>query len=139
MDAIGNCLSIVRDEAEYTTSSSFKLLFDPVLLIGGEWGTGKTHLLCDITTERLTREDPTVLVLAKNFEGSVLADICARLGEATSVEGKFAELEAIGQGARGRTVFIVDGVNEGRRQEWRQAQIGRESGREGEGQDGERA
>src|SRR3546814_5950240 len=97
MDAIGNCLSIVRDEAEYTTSSSFKLLFDPVLLIGGEWGTGKTHLLCDITTERLTREDPTVLVLAKNFEGSVLADICARLGEATSVrsEEQTSELQSL--------------------------------------------
>lgn len=121
MDAIDSCLRIVRDEAEYVASSSFKLLFDPILLIGGEWGTGKTHLLCDVTSERLTREAPTVLVLAKNFEGNVLADICARLGVATSVEDKFAELEDAGRGARGRTVFIVDGVNEGRRREWRQA------------------
>lgn len=121
MDAIGSCLRVVRDEAEYAASSSFKLLFDPILLIGGEWGTGKTHLLCDVTSERLTREAPTVLVLAKNFEGNVLADICARLGEATSVEDKFAELEDAGRGARGRTVVIVDGVNEGRRRDWRQA------------------
>ncbi|VWC87547.1 AAA ATPase [Burkholderia lata] len=121
MDAIGNCLRVVRDEAEYVASSSFKLLFDPILLIGGEWGTGKTHLLCDVTSERLIREDPTVLVLAKNFEGNVLADICARLGELTSVEDKFAELESVGRGARGRTVVIIDGVNEGRRREWRKA------------------
>lgn len=121
LDAIGRCLRVVRDEAEYAGSPSFKLLSDPLLLIGGEWGTGKTHLLCDVTSERLAREAPTVLVLAKNFEGDVLADICARLGEATSVEEKFAELEGAGQGARGRTVFVVDGVNEGRRREWRQA------------------
>ncbi|VVD85064.1 hypothetical protein [Pandoraea fibrosis] len=121
MNAIGSCLRIVRDETEYTVGPSFKLLFDPVLLIGGEWGTGKTHLLCDVTSKRLTCEAPTVLVLAKNFEGNVLADICARLGEASSVEDKFAELEDAGRGERGRTVFIIDGVNEGRRREWRKA------------------
>lgn len=121
LDAIGRCLRVVRDEAEYAISPSFALLSDPLLLIGGEWGTGKTHLLCDVTCERLASEAPTVLVLAKNFEGDVLADICARFGEATSVEDKFAELERAGQGARGRTVFVVDGVNEGRRREWRQA------------------
>ncbi|WP_260436892.1 ATP-binding protein [Burkholderia contaminans] len=121
MDAIRSCLRVVRDEAEYAASSSFKLLFDPILLIGGEWGTGKTHLLCDVTSERLTRQAPTVLVLAKNFEGNVLADIRARLGEATSIEDTFAELENAGRGARGRTIFIIDGINEGRRREWRQA------------------
>lgn len=119
MDAIGKCLRIVRDEAEYVGSSSFKLLFDPVLLIGGEWGTGKTHLLCDVTSQRLASEAPTVLLLAKNFEGDVLADLCARLGEPTLVKDKFAELEDAGRGIKGRTVFIVDGVNEGRRREWR--------------------
>ena len=121
LNAIDRCLRVVRDEAEYASSPSFKLLSDPILLIGGEWGTGKTHLLCDVTSERLAREAPTALVLAKNFEGDVLADICARLGESTSVEDKFTELEGAGQGARGRTVFIVDGVNEGRRREWRYA------------------
>ncbi len=121
MDAISRCVRVVRDEVEYAASASFKLLFDPVLLISGEWGTGKTHFLCDVTSERLTRNAPTALVLAKNFEGDILADICARLGEATSVEDEFEKLELAGRGASGRTVFIVDGVNEGRRREWRHA------------------
>lgn len=121
LDAIYSCLRVVREEAEYAASSSFKLLFDPILLIGGEWGTGKTHLMCDVTSERLIREAPTVLLLAKNFEGNVLEDVCSRLGDGTSIEKKFAELEEAGQGAGGRTIFIVDGINEGRRREWRQA------------------
>lgn len=121
MDSIYRCLGVVRDETEYAASPSFKLLFNPILLIGGEWGTGKTHLLCDVTSERLTREAPTVLVLAKNFEGKVLTDICARLGRSTSVEAKFSELDVAGQGANERAIFIVDGVNEGRRREWRLA------------------
>lgn len=121
LNEIGSCLRVVRDEVEYVASPSFKLLADPFLLISGEWGTGKTHLLCDVTSERLAHEAPTVLALAKNFEGDVLANICKHIGEATSIKDKFAELEAAGQGARGRTVFFVDGINEGRRREWRQA------------------
>ncbi|MFJ2994164.1 hypothetical protein [Pandoraea sp. NPDC087047] len=121
VNAIGSCLSIVRDEMDYAVSPSFKLLFEPTLLIGGEWGTGKTHLLCDVTSERITRGAPTVLVLAKNFEGNILSDICARLGGVSSIKDKFAELENVGRGMQGRTVFIVDGVNEGRRRDWQRA------------------
>lgn len=121
LNAISRCLSVIRDETEYAKSASFKLLFDPSLLIRGEWGTGKTHFLCDVTSERLANGSPTVLVLAKNFEGHVLADLCARLGAPASINERFAELEDAGRGAKGRTVFIVDGVNEGRRREWRQA------------------
>lgn len=121
LDAAGNCLRVVRDELEYALSPSFKLLYDPFLLIGGEWGTGKTHLLCDVTSERIGREAPTVLVLAKNFEGNVLKEICALLGDSKSLEHKFSELDSLGLGILERTVFIVDGVNEGRRREWRQA------------------
>lgn len=120
IEAIGNCLRVIRDEVEYASTSSFKLLFDPLLLISGEWGTGKTHLMCDVTSERLTCNAPTVLLLAKNFQGDVLTDFCARLGEKSSVTRRFAELEEAGRGVKGRTVFIVDGVNEGRRSEWRQ-------------------
>jgi hypothetical protein len=121
IDAISNCLRVVRNELEYTTSSSFKLLFEPFLLICGEWGTGKTHFLCDVTYDRLTRNAPTVLVLAKNFEGDVLADICGRMGEPNSIEDMFAKMEEYGKGALGRTVFIVDGVNEGHRRHWKNA------------------
>jgi len=121
MDSIGSCLRVIRDEAEYAASPSFKLLFDPVLMIGGEWGTGKTHLLCDFTSDRLVQGLPTALVLAKNFQGNALAEICARLEPSASVEDQFAKLADAGSGASGRALFIVDGVNEGRRREWRKA------------------
>ena len=50
---IGRCVSIVRDEKEFVQSPAFKVLFDPKLLVSGEWGTGKTHLLCDVTQGRI--------------------------------------------------------------------------------------
>lgn len=121
LELIDRCLRIIREEVEFSNSPSFKLLSDPLLLISGEWGTGKTHLLCDVTSERLSRDAPTVLVLAKNFEGNVLKDICTHLHKTASIEEIFKDLEIAGQGANGRTILIIDGINEGRRREWQQA------------------
>jgi len=119
--SIDRCLSVVRDELDYAGSTSFKLLYSPRLLIAGEWGTGKTHLLCDVTTERLGRAAPTILVLAKNFQGDVLADIGAQMAAGISLEVQFTWLSEAAGNAEERALVIIDGVNEGRRREWRQA------------------
>ncbi|MFA2532721.1 NACHT domain-containing protein [Pseudomonas chlororaphis] len=121
MSAISRCLAIVSDEKEYIQSPAFKVLFDPKLLVGGEWGTGKTHLLCDVTQERISRNQPTVLVLAKNFEGSVVAEICSRIQTELTIAEVFDRLGELANESAGRTIFILEGVNEGRRREWRDA------------------
>ena len=64
---------------KYIQSPAFKVLFDPNLLVSGEWGTGKTHLLCDFTQDRIGRSEATVLVLAKNFQGNIVTEICSRI------------------------------------------------------------
>jgi hypothetical protein len=121
MNAIGRCLAIVRDEKEYIQSAAFKVLADPQLLVSGEWGTGKTHLLCDVTQIRVGRGHATVLVLAKNFQGSVVAEICARIEAGRTAVEVFDRLEELANVTGERAVIIVDGVNEGRRREWREA------------------
>lgn len=121
MNAIGRCLGIVRDEKEYIRSPAFKVLFDPMLLVGGEWGTGKTHLLCDVTQDRIGRRQATVLVLAKNFQGSVVAEICARIGAGRTAVEVFDRLEELANETSERAVVVLDGVNEGSRREWREA------------------
>ncbi|MDR4461906.1 MAG: hypothetical protein MRJ67_15530 [Nitrospirales bacterium] len=121
INAILRCLSVVREEKEYTTTSAFKVLYDPHLLVSGEWGTGKTHLLCDVTQERINRGQATVLVLAKNFEGHVVSEICGRIEPTRMAEEVFDRLQEVACRLGERAVVIVDGVNEGRRREWRQA------------------
>lgn len=121
MNAIGRCLAIVRDEKEYIQSPAFKVLFDPQLLVSGEWGTGKTHLLCDVTQDRIGRGQATVLVLAKNFQGSVIEEICARIEAGRTAVEVFDRLEKLANETAERAVVILDGVNEGRRREWREA------------------
>ena len=118
---IGRCLAVVREEKEYIQSSAFKVLFDPNLLVTGEWGTGKTHLLCDVTQDRIGRSRATVLVLAKNFQGSVVAEICSRIENGRTAVEVFDRLEELAYETGERAVVIVDGVNEGRRPEWQEA------------------
>ncbi len=121
MNAIGRCLSIVREETEFIQSPAFKVLFDPQLLVRGEWGTGKTHLLCDFTQDRVDRGNATILVLAKNFQGSVVAEICSQIDPGRTVVEVFNRLEALANETAERAVVILEGVNEGRRIEWREA------------------
>ena len=118
---IGRCVSILRDEMEFVESPAFKALFDPKLLVSGEWGTGKTHLLCDVAQDRIGRNQATVLVLAKNFQGNIVAEICSRIETGHTAVEVFDRLEVLASKSTERAVVIVDGVNEGRRSEWRKA------------------
>ena len=121
MNAIGRCLVILRDEKEYIRSSAFKVLFDPKLLVRGEWGTGKTHLLCDVAQERIGRSQATVLVLAKNFQGNVVVEICSRIKTGRTAVQVFDRLEELACESAERAIVMLDGINEGGRREWRDA------------------
>jgi hypothetical protein len=116
--AIGRCLAIVGEEKEYTDTATFKVLCDPQLLLKGEWGTGKTHLLCDITQKRIDRGQATLLVLAKNFQGQVVKEICGRIEAGRTTEEIFDQIQEAASRLRERAIIVVDGVNEGRRREW---------------------
>lgn len=121
INAIGRCLAVVREEKEYTDTAAFKVLCDPQLLVSGEWGTGKTHSLCDVTQDRIGRSQATVLVLAKNFQGHVVTEICGQIEAGRTAEEVFDQLQAAAGRLGERVVVFVDGVNEGRRREWQQA------------------
>jgi hypothetical protein len=120
-NSIGRCLRIVEEEKEYSGSPAFKVLADPFLLVTGEWGTGKTHLLCDVTQDRIRRGQATVLILAKNFLGRVIEDVCGRIESGITPDGLFDQLQQAADRLGERAVVVVEGVNEGRRHEWRVA------------------
>lgn len=121
MDSVGRCLSILRDEFEYIATPAFRALFDPQILISGEWGTGKTHLLCDITQSRIDRGQALLLVLAKNFHGNVVEDICARIAAGLAADTVFERLDELARQSGERALILIDGVNEGHRKEWLEA------------------
>jgi len=121
INTIGRCLSVVREEKDYTETAAFNVLCNPQLLVSGEWGTGKTHLLCDVTQDRIDHGQATVLVLAKNFQGRVVEEICGRIEAGRTAEQVFDQLQETANRLGERCVVVIDGVNEGSRREWRQA------------------
>jgi hypothetical protein len=119
--SVNRCAAVVRQETEFIGSAAFKVHYQPLLLIRGEWGTGKTHLVCDVTLSRLERGQATLLVLAKSFEGQILSEIVGRIDPAASLGELLDCLEEISAIQDERVLVFVDGINEGRRTEWRSA------------------
>ncbi|MDZ4860013.1 MAG: hypothetical protein SGI88_13625 [Candidatus Hydrogenedentes bacterium] len=58
-------LEDVREQIRYSVS----LAEANVLIVTGRAGTGKTHLLCDLTTNRLKAGMPTLILLGQWFQG----------------------------------------------------------------------
>jgi hypothetical protein len=87
-----------------------------LLLLTGEAGTGKTHLLCDIAKARLADGRPTVLLMGQQFlsaeapwtqalQNLDLSDLRA--------EEFVGALEAAAQVAGCRALVLIDALNEG--------------------------
>jgi hypothetical protein len=88
------------------------------MLLVGEWGTGKTHSVCDASLARLRDGVPTLLLLAKDFAGyHPLREAVRSLNE-SRLQDLLSGLNALGRESGTRTLVIVDGINEGNREGW---------------------
>lgn len=117
--------SALRDVSAFVEGPSHSLLGDAILFLQGEWGTGKTHLLCDLTENRMERELPTLLLLAESLPDAVdpLEGVCRRTKLAESPQKLLKGLESLGQQADKRALLIFDGINEGDREQWRSSLV----------------
>ena len=87
-----------------------------VLLVKGDAGRGKTHLLCNFAEKRLEAKSPTVLLLGQWFRGE--DDPWTRLLQKLDLHGISAEqfvgaLEAAAQASNSRALLMIDALNEG--------------------------
>ena len=88
-----------------------------VMVVRGQAGTGKTHLLCDIAHRRLGEGCPTVLLLGQSFTSDRLPWIQAtELLDVsdTSVSEFVGALECSAQAAGVRALVLIDALNEGK-------------------------
>lgn len=87
-----------------------------LLIVSGEAGTGKTHLLCDVARARLAAGLPTVLLMGQQFISAddpwtqALNQLDLRH---LSAEEFVGALEAAAQAAGHRAMLLIDAVNEG--------------------------
>ena len=93
-----------------------------LMILNGNAGTGKTHLLCDIAKQRVSAGRPTILLMGQRFvsNDAPWAQILQQLDLTGISAGEFiGALESAAQAAGCRALVIIDAINEGSgRQIW---------------------
>ena len=87
------------------------------MIVRGDAGTGKTHLLCDVARRRLGDGRPTILLMGQRFTGAEdpWAQALAQLDMASEpVDDFVGALETAAQAAGTRALVMIDALNEGR-------------------------
>jgi hypothetical protein len=85
------------------------------LLLVGAAGTGKTHLFCDISLQRLRDHQPTLLLLGPHFEDKEpLTQIAGGItGLNLSRDDFLAAVDAAGEASGAKFLILIDAINEG--------------------------
>lgn len=92
------------------------LVNENLLILTGEAGTGKTHLLCDIARRRVASRVPTVLLTGQRFltKEAPWVQALQQLDLANLKAEQFlGALEAAAQTANARALLMIDAINEG--------------------------
>ena len=88
-----------------------------LMLLRGDWGTGKSHLLCDVATRRLAEDRPTILLMGQRFasEEEPWTQALQHLDlDDLSAEEFVGTLEAAAQTSGSRALVMIDAINEGK-------------------------
>mgnify|MGYP000994308652 FL=1 len=86
----------------------------PTLIIQGEAGCGKSHLLGDIATRRKELNLPTILLLGTTFKNTTIEkNILNKLDLACSFKEFLENLNSIGLQINSRVLILIDAINEG--------------------------
>lgn len=93
-----------------------RLVNEPRLFLTGAWGTGKTHLLCDVARRRNAEGRPTIIFLGQQIGASPpWPQLLEQLGLAHLPAEEFlGALDVAAETEGKRALVIVDAINEGR-------------------------
>ena len=88
---------------------------NPTLIIQGEAGCGKSHLLGDIATQRKNHSLPTILLLGTTFNNTntIEKNILNKLDITCSFNEFLTNLNRIGLQMNSRILILIDAINEG--------------------------
>nr|WP_315234107.1 AVAST type 2 anti-phage system protein Avs2 [uncultured Flavobacterium sp.] len=94
---------------------NIKLANNPYLIIKGDAGNGKSHLLGDIAKTRIDGNLPTLLLLGQNLISTknIWENFNSELSLECSKKELLSELNNIGKQISSRVLVLVDAINEG--------------------------
>ncbi len=105
--------NIISDALDYLESPSCNLFLNPNMLLVGDAGTGKSHLLADIAKKRLDRNAYTFLFLGNQFNDNDLWDqILNKLSIKCLRDDFLGALDSLAEANNERILFFFDALNE---------------------------
>lgn len=116
---ISRLREIEQGNNEFIDSISNKvnvnLANNPYLIIKGDAGNGKSHLLGDIAKTRIEKNLPTLLLLGQHFVDSknIWENINSSLSISCTNEQLLETLNNIGKHIGSRVLVLIDAINEG--------------------------
>ncbi len=102
------------DLLKFCSVEEAMLANQPGLLLVGEAGQGKTHLLCDVASRDLKAGWPRLLFHGSHFrDADPFSQIISLLGLNCTTAEFLGALEAAGQDYNSRVLILIDALNEG--------------------------
>lgn len=115
--ALRSLLDFINDGAKIDLFST------PRMILKGEAGIGKTHLLCDYANSRINFEKPTLIFLSDELasveDANPVVCMAKLMGYATSA-GFLKDLRSLANSSPERVCLIIDAINEADAIKWSQ-------------------
>ncbi len=113
--SVREAYSSVEEYIEYLDSPEVRAVNQPYILIDGEGGIGKSHLLADAIERRIANNNKSLLFLGQHFKGYVppLNEMISFLGVKLEVDSFLEQINSIAQEQQSRIIIFIDALNEG--------------------------
>lgn len=105
----------VRELDQFLDSQELKAALSGRLIVVGEAGSGKTHLLCKTAETELALQHPAILLLGEQFSSATepWLQIQQLLGSPAPRTDFLGALDSAGEASGSRVVILIDAINEG--------------------------
>lgn len=120
-------LSALHEFIDFFDSNAFGLINTPFMILKGDAGIGKSHLLADIINQRLEDDSNSIFLLGQYFreDKDPWNQIFSLLGLNTNKEKLLGALNAKAESQNKRLIIFIDAINEGKgRNFWKDFLIG---------------
>lgn len=99
----------------FLSSTSVKAAMSPYIVMTGDGGTGKSHLIANFIEEQNEKGQASFLLLGQQFSigTDVLSKLPELLGCSITYHELFSTLESIALRQKGRLIIYIDALNEG--------------------------
>ncbi|MFI3622636.1 NACHT domain-containing protein [Vagococcus fluvialis] len=118
---VSDILEVVTSTEDYFNKPSFTAGKEKKLLVTGKAGSGKSHLLCDVSIKRIEKNIPTLFLLGQHYSGG---DPIQFIGQSIGLKDMssndiLSAINSLGESSKTKVLIIIDAINEGHyREHW---------------------